>query len=248
MPRDLHIPHLSDKVADLNNQFREKSAIDVLKYAVESPLIGRVALVSSFGAESVVLLHMLAQIDKGTPVLFLDTEMLFYETLQYQADLTEELGLWNVRIIRPDEHEVAARDPLGILHKTDTEACCALRKARPLHTALESFDSWISGRKRFQSGTRAALEYFEAETGTGRIKVNPLAHWSRDDIRDYMETHNLPKHPLVAQGYPSIGCAPCTNRVADGDDPRSGRWQGQEKTECGIHFDGGKLQRNGAAA
>lgn len=248
MPRDLLAHQLSDRVADLNSNYSDKSAAEVLAGALETPLTGRLALVSSFGAESVVLLHMLAQIDKGTPVLFIDTQMLFYETMKYQADLTEHLGLWNVRIIRPDEHEVAARDPHGTLHKTDVEACCALRKARPLHAALDGFDGWITGRKRFQSGTRAKLAFFEAETGTGRIKINPLAHWTPLDIRSYMSDNDLPKHPMVEKGYPSIGCAPCTNAVTDGSDPRSGRWQGQQKTECGIHFDNGKLQRNGFAS
>lgn len=240
MPRDLLAHQLSDLVSDLNHNHRNKNGFDVLESAVTSMQTGRTALVSSFGAESVVLLHMLAQIDKGTPVLFIDTQMLFYETLKYQAELTEELGLWNVRIIRPDEHEVAARDPNGRLHKTDADACCVLRKARPLFNSLEGFDSWITGRKRFQSGTRETLEYFEAETGTGRIKINPLANWSRDDIHDYMINNDLPKHPMVARGYPSIGCAPCTSAVKDGDDPRSGRWQGQSKTECGIHIAGPK--------
>lgn len=245
MPRDIQAQQISDLVEDLNHNHRNKDGFAVLEASVQTPQTGRTALVSSFGAESVVLLHMLAQVDKGVPVLFIDTQMLFYETLKYQADLTEALGLWNVRIIRPDEHEIAARDPQGKLHQTDANACCALRKARPLFNALEGFDSWVTGRKRFQAGSRKQLEYFEAETGTGRIKINPLAHWAPSDIRDYMHSHDLPKHPMVARGYPSIGCAPCTSTVRDGDDPRAGRWQGQEKTECGIHFANDQLQRNG---
>lgn len=239
---------LKDRVSALNARYADTSGADALRAALEDPETGRIAVVSSFGADSVVLLHMLAQIDKGTPVLFIDTQMLFPETIRYQADLTEKLGLWNVRIIRTDEHEVAARDPDGTLHNRDIDACCDLRKTRPLNRALEGFDGWVTGRKRHQAQTRAALDTFEAETATGRIKVNPLASWSAQDVQDYMIRNNLPKHPLVKRGYPSIGCAPCTSPVAKGEDPRSGRWRGYSKTECGIHFAGGKVRREGNVA
>lgn len=237
---------LAQRVAVLNQQAQGRDALDTLRLTLGTPETGRTVLVSSFGADSAVLLHMVAQIDKGTPVLFLDTLMLFPETIQYQADLTVALGLWNVRILRPDEHALTARDPDGALHKSDTDACCALRKTAPLNAALEGFDSWITGRKRHQAGTRAALDLFEADAG--RIKINPLAHWTPLDVRNYLERHALPLHPLVKQGYPSIGCAPCTSPVAAGEDPRAGRWRGQAKTECGIHFAHGKLQREGKAA
>lgn len=224
-----------DKVSGLNAIFKTAGARSVLKASLDNADLGRVALVSSFGADSVVLLHMASIIDKSLPVIFIDTGMLFHETLIYQAQLTIDLGLWNVRIIRPDEHETNARDPKGDLYQSSTHACCSLRKTRPLNRALEGFDGWISGRKRFQSGTRAQLDYFEAEE-TGRIKVNPLAHWSLEDIKAYMDVNDLPRHPLISKGYPSIGCAPCTSKVAEGDDPRSGRWSGSAKTECGIHL------------
>jgi phosphoadenosine phosphosulfate reductase len=227
---------LEAKVAALNATFKTAGARSVLKASLDGADIGRVALVSSFGADSVVLLHMASIIDKSLPIIFIDTEMLFHETLVYQAQLTIDLGLWNVRIIRPDEHEVNARDPKGDLYQRSTKACCTLRKTRPLSRALEGFDGWITGRKRFQSGTRAQLDYFEAEEDTGRIKVNPLAHWSLEDIKAYMEANDLPRHPLISKGFPSIGCAPCTSKVADGEDPRSGRWRGSDKTECGIHL------------
>ncbi|MDG1429926.1 MAG: phosphoadenylyl-sulfate reductase [Paracoccaceae bacterium] len=230
---------LEDKVSGLNTIFKTAGARSVLKASLDNADLGRVALVSSFGTDSVVLLHMASIIDKSLPVIFIDTEMLFHETLVYQAQLTIDLGLWNVRIIRPDEHEVHARDPNGNLYQSSTQACCALRKTRPLNRTLEGFDSWISGRKRFQSGTRAQLDYFEAEEETGRIKVNPLAHWSLEDIKAYMDANDLPRHPLISKGYPSIGCAPCTSKVAEGDDPRSGRWSGSTKTECGIHLGAG---------
>jgi phosphoadenosine phosphosulfate reductase len=133
-------------------------------------------------------------------------------------------------------------DPDGTLHRFSTDACCALRKVAPLENALQGFDAWITGRKRYQGGQRAALEFFEVETPT-RLKINPLAHWGREDVEEYMIENRLPRHPLVAKGYPSIGCAPCTSPVRPGEDPRAGRWRGEAKSECGIHFIGGKLVR-----
>jgi phosphoadenosine phosphosulfate reductase len=177
-------------------------------------------------------------------VLFLETGMLFAETLRYQLDVAARLGLSDVRLIRPDSRDLFAQDPEGDLHSRAPDACCAIRKTAPLDRALVPFDAWITGRKRFQSGDRAALEFFEA--GDLRIKVNPLAHWTRADVTDYMDNNKLPRHPLVAQGYPSIGCAPCTSRVAPGEDPRAGRWRGREKTECGIHFTARGAERAGA--
>lgn len=199
-------------------------------------------MVSSFGAESVALLHMLSVVDRSVPVLFLNTQMLFAETLEYQKSVTEKLGLTDVRILEPDRNEVFLRDPEGDLHIHDPDACCELRKVLPLERALGGFDGWITGRKRFQGGARTEMEFFEADEN-GRIKVNPLAHWTRDDVQDYMINNRLPRHPLVAQGYPSLGCAPCTSPVAEGEDERAGRWRGTEKVECGIHFIDGKVVR-----
>ncbi|QBF31423.1 phosphoadenylyl-sulfate reductase [Thalassococcus sp. S3] len=233
---------VDERAVALNARFRHHSATDVMRAGLTGA--GRIALVSSFGAESVVLLHMAALIDKTTPVLFIDTEMLFTETLVYQAEVTERLGLTNVLIIRADD--VAREDPDGTLHQRDTDACCALRKIRPLEQALKGFDGWITGRKRFQSGTRATLDFFEREAGTMRLKINPLAHWAPEDVRAYMDENRLPRHPLVAKGYPSIGCAPCTSKVADGEDPRAGRWRDENKDECGIHFVNGRAVRIGA--
>ncbi|TMV14750.1 phosphoadenylyl-sulfate reductase [Arenibacterium halophilum] len=233
---------LRQRVATLNDRWRHHSATDVMRAALRDT--GKIALVSSFGAESVVLLHMAAVIERNVPVLFIDTEMLFTETLVYQTEVSERLGLTNLRVIRAAD--IAAEDPDNTLHLRDTDACCDLRKTRPLNAALAEFDGWITGRKRFQSGTRAALDFFEVEDGTGRIKVNPLAHWAPEDVRSYMEENRLPRHPLVAKGYPSIGCAPCTSPVKPGEDPRAGRWRDQNKDECGIHFVNGKMVRLGA--
>lgn len=227
-------------VSTLNAQLTHHGATDVLRAAFEA--VPDIALVSSFGAESVVLLHLAAMVKRDVPVIFIDTEMLFAETLVYQQELAERLRLSNVRIIRADDAE--ARDPSGSMHRRNPDACCAMRKVVPLRRALADHGGWITGRKRFQSGTRAALEFFEVEAD--KIKVNPLARWSPADIAEYMAENRLPRHPLVAQGYPSIGCAPCTSKVADGEDARAGRWRASGKEECGIHFADGKLVRQGA--
>ncbi|NKX45848.1 phosphoadenylyl-sulfate reductase [Roseicyclus persicicus] len=241
-PEPLPFAPVAARVAALNARYRHHSAISVLGHALSDADAGRIALVSSFGAESVVLLHMVSLVDPGVPVLFLETGMLFPETLDYQREVADHLGLRDVRVIRASRTRIAAHDPEGLLHRTDPDACCALRKTAPLEHALAPFDAWITGRKRFQSGSRAALEFFEAE-GADRIKINPLAHWAREDVADYMVNNRLPRHPLVAKGYPSIGCAPCTTPVAAGEDPRAGRWRGTDKEECGIHFVDGKAVR-----
>ncbi|MFZ1660353.1 MAG: phosphoadenylyl-sulfate reductase [Paracoccaceae bacterium] len=233
---------LDAKVAALNERYRHHSATAVLERAFHDPEVGNLALVSSFGAESVVLLHLVSVVAPGTPVLFVDTQMLFPETLDYQRELADKLNLTDIRLIRADRRDTNFEDPDGTLHQFNTDSCCNLRKVVPLERALRGFDGWVTGRKRFQASTRSALQFFENEDGK-RIKVNPLAHWGREDLEDYMVNNRLPRHPLVAKGYPSIGCAPCTSPVAEGEDPRSGRWRGQAKVECGIHFINGRAVR-----
>lgn len=230
------------RVDDLNERYRHHAAVAVMERALKDPAVGEVALVSSFGAESVVLLHMVSVIAPGTPVLFIDTQMLFAETLEYQQTLAEKLRLTDIRTIRAAESALNLDDPDGTLHQFDTDACCTLRKTVPLENALSGFDAWITGRKRYQGQTRAALDFFEVETET-RMKINPLAHWGRDDLEEYIVQNRLPRHPLVAKGYPSIGCSPCTSPVKPGEDPRAGRWRNSAKTECGIHFINGKAVR-----
>ncbi len=242
MPRDLPIGSVADRVQALNARYRHHAATTVLEHALRDDDLGRVALVSSYGAESVVLLHLVSVIAPQTPVLFVDTRMLFAETLEYQRQLADSLPLCDVRTIRAAQPKLAFDDPDNTLHQFNTDACCALRKVEPLERALAQFDGWITGRKRYQASTRAAVEFFEAE-GDTRIKVNPLAHWGPEDLQDYIINNRLPRHPLVAKGYPSIGCAPCTSPVAPGEDPRSGRWRGQNKVECGIHFINGRATR-----
>jgi phosphoadenosine phosphosulfate reductase len=193
-----------------------------------------VALVSSFGAESSVLLHMVAAIDKSTPVIFLDTGKLFDETLDYRNELVEKLGLTDVRTVFPSVTDLAMNDPDGTLNQRDKDACCHIRKTIPLEKALKGIDAVISGRKRFHGGERAGLNF--VSSADGRLKVEPLAAFSAFDLKAYMADHDLPAHPLVGQGYRSIGCVPCTTRGGTDEDPRAGRWAGEEKTECGIHW------------
>lgn len=229
----------------LNAQTDHSLARDIIAAGFET--VPNITLVSSFGADSVVLLHLAASVSVDIPVLFIDTELLFDETLAYQRDLARHLGLTNVTVMRSGN--IAREDPDNTLHKRDPDACCALRKTQPLTTALSGVDGWISGRKRFQSGRRAELLPFEVEEREGRtphLKINPMARWDARDVANYMADHLLPRHPMVARGYPSIGCAPCTTPVADGEDPRSGRWRDQAKDECGIHFVDGKMVRIGA--
>jgi phosphoadenosine phosphosulfate reductase len=203
--------------------------------AVIRVFAGRIALVSSFGADAAVLLHLVASVDRRTPVILIDTRKLFPETLAYRDRLVARLGLSDVRAVAPSPAALAAEDPDGTLWRRDPDRCCTLRKVAPLAAALDGFDAWISGRKRFQSDARAALPLFERDAG-GRIKVNPLAAWSPADIAAYFTAHDLPEHPLVAFGYASIGCVPCTEPLAAGEgDARAGRWRGRAKTECGIH-------------
>ncbi|KIN72170.1 phosphoadenylyl-sulfate reductase [Sulfitobacter guttiformis] len=238
MPLD---QHLNARVDALNTALKHHAAADVLRRAFQAA--PNLALVSSFGAESVALLHLAATVKPDVQVLFIDTMLLFPETLAYQREVARKLGLHRVRVLRAD---TSTADPDDTLHLRDPDACCSLRKTQVLNAALEGFDGWITGRKRFQSGTRAELPAFEVEAATGRIKVNPLAHWTSEDVQEYMAENALPRHPLVAQGYPSIGCAPCTSPVKTGEDPRAGRWRGQQKEECGIHFVDGKMVRTGA--
>jgi phosphoadenosine phosphosulfate reductase len=217
----------------LEDRFVRVKASSLLRLAIEDLFPHRIALVSSFGADSAVLLHMVAGIDKATPVVFVDTGQHFPETLRYRDELCARLGLANVVVADPAPATLAAEDPEGFLFASDPDRCCEIRKVLPLAKALDRFDAWITGRKGFQSATRARVPLFEAEGE--RVKVNPLVGWSASDILAYIREAGLPPHPLVARGYPSIGCLPCTSAVRPGEDARAGRWRGRGKTECGIH-------------
>lgn len=220
----------------LNARFAGVDTAAMLDELLTGELKGRIALVSSFGAESAVLLHLVAQVDKEVPLIFVNTQKMFGETLAYRDELAERLGYIDLRVYRPDPRILAARDETGLRWSYDPDGCCDIRKVEPLRRALSPFNAWISGRKGFQGKTRTALPRFEIDEG--RLKLNPLADWSKPELDAYFEAHKLPRHPLEAEGYPSIGCAPCTSKVRPGEDPRAGRWRGWDKVECGIHTPG----------
>ena len=221
----------------LNRLFRGTDTSEMLETLLKEGMAGDVTTVSSFGAESAVLLHLLASVDPSVPVLFLETGKHFPETLAYRDLLVERLGLTNLINLFPDAEELAKKDENGLRWSYDPDGCCEIRKVKPLENALLNYDASFTGRKAFQNSARATLPRFEIDTSDtqGRLKINPLIDWSPERLAAYIAEHDLPPHPLVAQGYPSIGCMPCTSKVAPGEDPRSGRWRGWNKTECGIH-------------
>ena len=216
----------------LNARYREQDALEILRDAIENTWKGRIAIMSSFGAEAAIGLHLVSRVAPDTPVLFLDTGRLFAQTEQYQRELSDKLGLTNIRIIRPSETDISAEDADGKLWSRDADACCTLRKVRPLDKILGEYDALITGRKRFHGGDRLSLPLVERIND--RIRVNPLANWSAGEIQAYFKRYDLPRHPLTEMGYASIGCWTCTAPASD-DDVRSGRWAGQDKSECGIH-------------
>lgn len=229
----------SERLAELRARYGGLGAKALLEKMIHEAFPGRIAVVSSFGAESVVLLHMVARIDPATPVLFLNTGKLFPETLRYRDRLQDALGLMDLRAIHPHPEEEKALDPDGVLWNREPDACCNFRKVLPLRRALRNLDAQITGRKRFQTGARKTMQTIEISEG--KFKINPLADWSLERLAAYIDEYELPKHPLVRDGYPSIGCMPCTNRVRPGGDYRSGRWAGFDKDECGLHTDGGGI-------
>lgn len=227
-------PRWSDaEIAALTARVEQLDAPEMLRLLLGERLLGRVALVSSFGADAAVLLDLVAAVDPATPVIFLDTGKHFPETLSYRDTLAARLGLRDLRVVHPDPAALAVRDPAGERWGYDPDGCCDLRKVRPLEHALAGFDASLSGRKAHQAATRAAIAPIERDGD--RIKVNPLGRWSAARIAAHFADRDLPRHPLVAAGYLSIGCAPCTSRVAPGEDARAGRWRGTGKIECGIH-------------
>ena len=217
----------------LSARHAEAQPLDLLRVMIEREFPGEIALVSSFGAEAAVLLHMVAAIEPATPVVFLNTGKLFGETLRYRDQLVSRLGLSDVRTIVPDPEQLRRIDPEEVLWYGNPDMCCYVRKVEPLHRALEPFAASISGRKRYHGQGRSELPLIEAIDG--RIRINPLAPWGKAEIDGYFAAHDLPRHPLEAEGFLSIGCMPCTDRVAPDEDVRAGRWRGKEKTECGIH-------------
>ena len=228
-----------EKAADLSQAqaldraLRAASPTEIIEAALQAVGRDRLALVSSFGTESAALLKVMADVDPAIPVVFLDTGWLFEETLAYRDTLIATLGLRDVRSIKPLEQTLSREDPERELWFSDPDACCRIRKVEPLARALAPFSGWINGRKRFQGGLRADIPVVEQD-GI-RLKFNPFANVSREEIEAIYRRANLPPHPLAASGYFSVGCMPCTSRTSPDEDARAGRWRGRAKTECGIH-------------
>ena len=217
----------------LNARFAGVDTRTMLRTLVEDGILGETAVVSSFGTESAVLLHLVAEASRDVPVIFVDTLKMFPETLAYRDRLVEQLGFTRYRTVEPNLLVLATRDEKGLRWSYDPDGCCEIRKVEPLARAKRGLDSWISGRKAFQSSTRQNIARFEIEDG--RLKVNPLGDWVKADLDAYFAAHDLPRHALEADGYLSVGCQPCTSKVMPGEDPRAGRWRGWDKVECGIH-------------
>jgi phosphoadenosine phosphosulfate reductase len=221
------------EAARLSDALAEASPGAIVAEALRRIGRARLAVASSFGTESATLLKIVADVDPGIPVLFLDTGWLFPETIAYRDTLIARLGLSDVRTITPPVDAVAARDSTRNLWSSDPDACCYLRKVEPLAAALQGFDAWINGRKRYQGGLRTAIPAVEVEGP--RLKFNPLARVTPAEIVAMFREWDLPRHPLAARGFTSVGCMPCTRRANPGDTARAGRWADREKTECGIH-------------
>jgi len=224
----------------LQEKAKGRDAHGLLELALREEFPGKTAVVSSFGAESVVLLKLVAEIDPNTPILFLNTGKLFGETLRYRDRLQDVLGLGDVRSLAPTQEAREKNDPDGTLWSRSTDDCCNFRKVIPLARALEPFQAQVTGRKRVQTRDRAEMQPVEF-AGT-HYRFNPLWQWDLHQLEAFIDRNNLPRHPLVEDGYPSIGCMPCTRRVQAGEDYRAGRWSGLDKDECGIHLtDGGGI-------
>ena len=235
-PSPIELTRLEAVARRLNDAWLDFTAVEVLRNTfTESGFIKNPVLVSSFGADSAVLLHLLSLVDPSAEVVFLDTGFHFDETLKYRRELTRALGLTKVRVARVDPLAAKRHDALGLLHRDQPDACCELRKVNTLDRHLRMNDAWISGQRQAQASTRLELQCVEVDRLRGKLKINPLAQWSDHEIAAYKLINDLLEHPLEREGFLSVGCAPCTSPVIAGEDSRAGRWRGSAKLECGLH-------------
>jgi phosphoadenosine phosphosulfate reductase len=214
---------LLEELAEADARLEHAPPSKVLAWAVER-FGSSLAMAASF--QDLVLIDLAVDVDPEMEIVFLDTEAHFPETLDYVEEARRRYEL-NMTVTRPGPE--AADFPCG------TDRCCELRKVEPLRRALTGKDAWITGLKRVDAPTRSAAPIVSWDDSFGLVKINPLATWTEDDIDSYVRDHQLPSHPLRSRGYVSIGCAPTTRPVGDGEDPRSGRWSGTAKVECGLH-------------
>lgn len=230
-----------EKLTELQRKYGALDAKDLLREMIGSVFKGKIALISSFGADAALLLSLVAEIDNKTPVLFLETYKHFPETLQYVETIKNKLGLQNLIFLTPDPEMLKRIDEKGDLWSSNPDRCCWLRKVEPLDRYVKDtgLEALITGRKRYQNSERSTLETIELDD-KNIFRINPLANWDKARQKEEAAKRNLPAHPLVAQGYLSIGCAPCTSPVKAGEDERAGRWRhtakgNEQKTECGLH-------------
>lgn len=229
------VKELATLTESLNKDYGELQSLELLDIMINDIFKDKIALVSSFGTEAALLLSLVSQVNKSTPIIFLDTLKHFPETLEYREQLIKTLGLTNVRNVEPEPSAILAADPDGTLAQTNPDACCYLRKVVPLEEALHGFDAWVNGRKRIHGGARAELPRMEYDDR--RVKINAIATWTQEMIDEEWKKQNLPEHPMVQWGYTSVGCKPCTSLPKPGEGKRSGRWAQFDKQECGIHVD-----------
>lgn len=223
---------LRELAAEGAAKLADASAADVLRWAVDSGL--RLAVAGSM--QDTVLVHLASTVLPGVDVLFLDTGYHFAETLQTRDRVAASYRV-HLRTITPRQTVAEQDADHGVaLHERDPDLCCALRKTQPLDEVLDEYDAWATGLRRVESESRSNTAVVSFDERRDKIKLAPLAAWTDEEVAAYIEKHGLISNPLLAQGYPSIGCGPCTRRVAAGADARSGRWAGTDKTECGIHL------------
>lgn len=225
----------AEELKRISQDFEDKEPQQILTWALEN-FHPDIALACSFGAEDMVLLDMIVKLREGARIFYLDTGLLFPETYQLRDLAIARYHISPQRyapVMSLDEQE---REYGPKLWSRDPDMCCTLRKVEPLQEALQELAAWITGIRREQAPTRANAGIIEFDQKFGLVKVNPLARWSFKQVWEYIKKNNVPYNPLHERGYPSIGCWPCTSPVKPGDDPRSGRWAGREKTECGLHL------------
>ena len=234
-----------EELVALNQEFEDAHPREILAWALDASRFPRVAVASAFQAEGTATMHMATRIRPDVPILFLETGYQFAETLAFKEQITERLGLNVVDLYGEYTVERQSEEFGPRLYERNPEMCCELNKVRPMFEALRGLDAWMTAFRRDSSPTRANapfVQQYELEPGRWIVKVNPMANWTHELVREYLKEHELPQNPLYELGYASIGCAPCTRLQFQGEPERAGRWAGLSKWECGIHADESAVQ------